>query len=368
MLTVLGHIHAAFTHLETMGLGPHKLLVLGSGDWDDSIVATRSFNPTFNRERTMREGESIPNSQMALYMLPLLASLIASHDAVLAEKMQALAKTLKEALTSQWDKQNRWFYRAWVWDRLRGNDLIGNSKLSLQSQVWPLISGLAAEMNIEPELIDTVSQHLDNDSPTGAMLEPKGQVWPAVSQLLTWGYHRSRPDLAWRSLNRHTFAVHATVFPSVWFNIWTGPDGTNSHLMPNPGGTWASPVTPMTDLPGMNANQNAMSLLGLLRVCGIEPSKTGDGLDIAPKAPPERYVLRTELLRLHVATGHIAGEYRAANDGAITLHIHIPENAVEVAANLNGTALTNLPTAPGRVDLPLRFTKGQVIPFEVMWR
>jgi hypothetical protein len=118
----------------------------------------------------------------------------------------------------------------------------------------------------------------------------------------------------------------------------------------------------------MNANQNAMSLLGLLRVCGIEPSKTGDGLDIAPKAPPERYVLRTELLRLHVATGHIAGEYRAANDGAITLHIHIPENAVEVAANLNGTALTNLPTAPGRVDLPLRFTKGQVIPFEVMWR
>jgi hypothetical protein len=199
------------------------------------------------------------------------------------------------------------------------------------------------------------------------MLEPKGQVWPAISQLLTWGYQRSRPDLAWRSLNRHSFAVHASVFPTIWFNIWTGPDGTNSFYMTNPGGTWASPVTPMTDSPGMNANQDAMALLGLLRVCGIEPARTGDGLDIAPKSPTERYVLQTELLHLDVAPGRIKGEYRAANDGAIILHIYLPPLAAEVSATLNGVVLADFPIEHGCGDLALHFTKGQHIPFEITW-
>ncbi|MBK8020623.1 MAG: hypothetical protein IPK19_04120 [Chloroflexi bacterium] len=356
-LTVLQHIQAAFDHLEGRGLGPHDLLVMGTGDWDDAIVATRTIRPDFDRERTIRQGESIPNSQMALYILPLVANLIAAHDPDLARRMRGMAGTLRGALLHQWDDRNGWFYRAWVWYRLGGNDLVGDSTLSLQAQVWPLISGLAAEMGIEDQLIATLCGQLDDDSPTGPMLEPKGQIWPAVSQLLTWGYRRSRPDLAWRSLNRHSFGVHASAFPSVWFNIWTGPDGTNSDRMANPGGTWASPVTPMTDFPGMNANQDAMALLGLLRVCGVEPPPGGDGLLIAPKGPPDRFVLRTELLNLDVAPGRISGEYRAANDGAITLHVVVPADAVEVTATVNGALVTGVGSR--QIDLPLQFVKGQ---------
>ena len=37
----------------------------------------------------------------------------------------------------------------------------------------------------------------------------------------------------------------------------------------------------MTDFPATNNNQHAMWLLGLVRACGIEPSKNGDGLMIA---------------------------------------------------------------------------------------
>src|SRR5262249_45826132 len=162
--------------------------------------------------------------------------------------------------------------------------------------------------------------------------EVKGQVWPAISQLVTWAYRRGHPELAWRSLNRHTFAIHATVFPNVWINIWSGPDGTNSFGAPNAGGTWISPVTPMTDFPLMHANQDAMALTGLLRVCGIEPSMKGDGLDIAPAAPPERFVLDTQLLRLEVAPGRIAGEYRAVANGKCTLHVRVPEGATGVVA------------------------------------
>ena len=368
-LTVLQHIQTAFKHQEeTIGLGPHNLLGIGSGDWDDAIVATRSFRPTFDRERTLREGESVPNSQMALYVLPLIAALVEPHNLILASKMQAFTSSLKTAVKSQWNTEKKWFYRAWVWERFKGNDPIGNNSLSLQAQVWPLISGLAQEMGIEDELINTIKLNLDDASPTGAMLEPDGQVWPAVSQLLTWGYQHSRPDLAWRSLNRHTFAIHANVFPSVWFNIWTGPDGTNSSKMPNPGGTWASPVTPMTDLPGMNANQDSMALLGLLRVCGIEPSRTGSGLDITPKAPVDRYVLKTELLDLDVAPGRIAGAYHGANDGSITLHIAVPVHAANLTVSMNQTVFPTQRSENGRIKLPLQFTKDQTIAFEVTWQ
>ena len=137
--------------------------------------------------------------------------------------------------------------------------------------------------------------------------------------------------------------------------------------MVNPGGTWASPVTPMTDLPGMNANQDAMALLGLLRVCGIEPSRSGDGLDIAPKAPVDCFKLHTELLHLEVLPQHIIGEYCAANDGKIILHIHIPPMIITPTVLLNGQSFVNSSVVNGRVDIPLQFTKGQKIPFEVRW-
>jgi hypothetical protein len=74
----------------------------------------------------------------------------------------------------------------------------------------------------------------------------------------------------------------------------------------------------MTDFPVMNANPDAMALLGLLRVAGIEP--TGDGLTVKPSVPGDAFVLDTPLLRLESKNGELHGEYRAANDGEITLH------------------------------------------------
>lgn len=64
----------------------------------------------------------------------------------------------------------------------------------------------------------------------------------------------------------------------------------------------------MAEAPGLSAwvvralrtaTPHAMALIGLLRVCGIEP--VGDGLRIAPQAPPERFTLDLPLLRLEVA-------------------------------------------------------------------
>jgi hypothetical protein len=195
-----------------------------------------------------------------------------------------------------------------------------------------------------------------------------GMVWPAISQLLTWGYCRRRPDLAWRSLLRHSFAIHALVFPDIWINLWSGPDAVYCRTSSeNPGGTWQSAATPMTDFPVMNGNPHAMALLGLLRVCGIEPSDDGAGLVIDPHVPRERYTLDTALLRLDVSPGSIAGEYRAIADGQRTLYIGVPEAATTITARVGDNSISIDRPQPDRVKLRLEMTAGAVIPFEVRW-
>src|SRR5260221_14786014 len=101
-------------------------------------------------------------------------------------------------------------------------------------------------------------------------------------------------------------------------------------------------TTKMKISPAMNSNQDAMALTGLLRVGGIDPSMKGDGLEIMPEAPPQRYVLDTQLLRLEVEPGRIGGEYRAAASGQCTLHVHLPEGAMRVTASIDGKALGEL--------------------------
>ena len=123
----------------------------------------------------------------------------------------------------------------------------------------------------------------------------------------------------------------------------------------------------MTDFPVMNANQDAMALLGLLRVCGIEPASSGDGLMIAPQAPPDHFVLDLPLLRLEVTPGRIAGEYRAFVEGSRVLHVRFPANSTGVSATIDGHPIEILQPNASEVALNLVFNAGQRVPFEVQW-
>ncbi len=365
--TVLDHVRVAVTHLiEKVGIGDHGLIKIGDGDWSDGIVFETQLKDglgplgvTF--EESKSSGESVPNTQMALHVLPLAAALVESHDSALTARMRDLLPGLRKAVEAQWT--GRWYMRAILRTALNEAKVIGADAINLESQPWALISGVALDSGNEIDLVNAILPYLDSPSPIGATLVEKGMVWPAVSQLLTWGYCRCRPDLAWRSFQKHLFAVHAREFPNTWINIWSGPDGINGKDLPNPGGTWASPVTPMLDFPVMNANQDAMALLALLRVCGIEP--IGDGLVIAPQAVPKPYVLDTALLRLEVGPGRIAGLYRAATDGNLILHVRAPNPTGDVVACLDDVQIET--TGGPQADLPLTFKRGQVISFEVTW-
>ena len=201
-------------------------------------------------------------------------------------------------------------------------------------------------------LIENVESVLDRPSLIGALLtagKPYTMVWPAISQLLTWAYVRAgKPEFAWRSLNRNTFAAHAYEYPAIWYGIWSAPDGINglgSENMDTVGYSWVSELTPMTDFPVMNANPDSMALMGLLRVCGIEPASTGDGLSIRPNIPRERFVLDFPLIYLEVEPGKIRGKYRAKSNGNINLYLYPPGSDIPSVVHLS-------------------FELGQELPFE----
>jgi hypothetical protein len=365
--TVLDHVRVAVRHLfEEIGTGEHGLIRVGSGDWSDSIVletALRDGVGPFGvtHMNSKHKGESVPNTQMALYVLPLLASIIENRDPDLVAGIQARLIPLHEAVDRQWNA-NGWYNRAILRDVHDTPKIIDH--LDLEAQVWALIGGLAGEN--ESTLIETIEAQLDRPSPIGASLTVGGMVWPAISQLLTWGYARSRrPALAWRSLNRNTFAMHSTVYPDVWFNTWSGPDGINGLASDTPGGTWSSLITPMTDFPVMNANQDAMALLGLLRVCGVEPM--GDGLRIAPVVPRSRFTLETPLLRLHVAPGLIAVDYHPIVTGSRIFRVEIPAHAATVTLSLNGQPLSEFERDGTTIIVPIQFVQNQTVRFEIRW-
>ncbi len=368
-VTVLDHARAAFDHLMNgVGRGDHGLIRVGDGDWSDGIVIENASARLFlgvSFENSVAYGKSIPNTQMALHVLPLAASVLEVRDPDLAQKMRAVIPSLKEAVQKQW--AGRWYTRALLRDIFNRGVVIGKYEINLEAQPWALISGVAAEAGHETALIEAIDSILDAPNPTGAPYTEHGRIASAVSQLLTWGYVRARPDLAWRSLNKQLFATHATVFPNIWFGIWTAPDIMNGTTGDYPGGTWTSPVTPMTDFPAMNSNPHALALLALIRLCGMEPA--ADGLRIAPHIPKTRFILDLPLIRLEVAPNTISGEYRAVNDGTRALYITLPEGALLDSAQIGGQTISPAePSDPAQaIRLPFTFHQGDRVPFSVTW-
>jgi hypothetical protein len=371
--TVLDHVRKALKHLfEVNGTGEHGLIKVGSGDWSDSIVLETAlrdgpgpFGVTYKNSKAL--GESVMNTQMALYVLPLTAAVFKDHapdlhDYIYDTPSQPNRITrLRNAVQAQWNPKG-WYNRA-ILRNIR-NEPMPIDHFTLESQPWALIAAESSEAERTSQAIERIDEFLDRPSPVGASLVAGGMVWPAVSQLLTWAYARTnRHQLAWRSLNRHTYAMHSHIYPNVWINTWSGPDGVNGPGDKHPGGTWSSIVTPMTDFPVMNANQDAMALFGLLRVCGIEPAPDGDGLLIDPHVPRESFVLEMPLIRLDVSPSRILVEYRAAVMGSRTLYIRPPSENVTV--RVDQSERQNVERRDGRVVVPIHFVKGQRVLVEV---
>ncbi len=345
------HLRDSLRHLfDVIGTGEHGLIRITTGDWSDGIVFEAP-----DRDLAIVAGESVPNTQMAVAVLPRVADLVEARDAALAAEIRARVAAMREALAPTWT--GSFFGRAYFGD---GN-LAYADRINLESQVWALVGDTFAAPGDRERLVAAIRAELDDPSPAGATLVPGGQVWPAISGLLTWGYAQSDPELAWRHLVRNTMAAHAVAYPEVWYGIWTGPDGLNGPG-DRPGETWFSPVTPMTDFPAMNNNQHAMPLFAMLRVAGLEA--TARGLRVAPRVPGRSFTLRTALCDVAQRGATIRGTYRPTGASARVLSVAAPPGEIVVSASLDGVPVTVGPGATS-IDLDLAAAPGSAA-FEVV--
>jgi hypothetical protein len=266
-----------------VGLGPHGLLRVGSGDWNDPITAFAPRRAAFHRH-----GESTFNSAMAAYVLPRAAELLGEP----AREMRALAAALAQAVAETWC--GSWFLRGY--DGLGG--AIGAEHLFLDANAWCLVARIGSEAQ-RRTLVETIAARCDDPSPIGptildrphrlrgGLLPPgwdvNGGVWAAISALAAWGYALHDSERAWRCLSKQTLAAHARAYPELWYGIWSGPDSWNSHLGERAGETFVQPATPMREFPVMNSNAHAGPLLALFKVLGVEA--TAEGVRVDPHAP-----------------------------------------------------------------------------------
>lgn len=273
--TVEARVRLAFERLrDSVGLGAHGMLRVGSGDWSDPISAMAPSRKAFHEG-----GESGFNTSFAAYALPQAAALIEDRDADLAREMRAFAAGLADAMAEAFN--GRWFLRGW--DGTGGP--IGDEYLFLDGQVWCLIGELGSAED-RATLVEEIRERLIEPSPIGAtildrphpirfgILPPgwdcNGGVWAAINSLLAWGLAAHDRELATDCLRRQMLAAHAAAYPEIWYGIWSGPDAYNAHFGERAGETFVQPATPMAEYPVMNSNAHAGPLLALAKVAGIE--------------------------------------------------------------------------------------------------
>jgi len=381
---VIEHIRLAFDHLMDVeggvGIGSNDLFRVSDGDWSDDVVVRNvfPFKPLVSPGLTIKDGESVLNTQMALYILPRMANVLLQKPSPEAQELGAHIhdvfnenkSRLEAGLEAMWRKDQEPNYGHYARAILRywngGNYVLHEDlkEIDLEAQVWPLI-GDFEDQERRDIMVNTIYDKLDKDSPIGARLKT-GQVWPAISQLLTWGYTHYYPEKAWDSFKRLSLTTRANVYGNWWSNILSGPDGVNGPTNTDPGFTYQSPpATPMTDFPVMNNNQHAMPLFAMLRVCGIEPHVSGEGIRIRPQVP-DTYQLDMRLFKLDVTPTHIQGEYRAQNDGDLMLFVKLPDMSDDVVVTVNNVTVDAIRDNEGYINVPLGdFKQGDVIPFEV---
>src|SRR5262249_36192240 len=92
------HLRVGARHLlDTVGIGAHRLIHVGDGDWDDGIVQYAS-----DRDTATKSGESVANTAMAVLVAPWAATLLDGTSPSTAAELRAFAGQQAQALDAQW--------------------------------------------------------------------------------------------------------------------------------------------------------------------------------------------------------------------------------------------------------------------------
>lgn len=134
----------------SLRFGPHDLLLMGVGDWNDALSGTGP------------EGESLWLNQMAYLVLGIMERLQNTHGKAAGLELPldcpALRERLYQGVMSGWTGE--WFLRAYHQD---GRVIGGLDRIFLLPQAWFTISGMAERDPVKAKLaLDVMVARLDN--------------------------------------------------------------------------------------------------------------------------------------------------------------------------------------------------------------
>jgi hypothetical protein len=248
--------------VDNIGLGANGHVRILNADWNDLAITESGAD----RETMIAHGESVLNSAMAAWVLPVYATL-AAHlgDHATASEARTLAADLRTRVAAEWN--GRWFRRA------HGPGcVVGDDTLWLEVQPWAILCGAATPAQAR-SLLTTIDQVCRADSPLGARVRKDGPIWFSINMTLIWAAAKYDPDLAWNEWHRMTLAAHTAAYPDIWSGTLSGPDAYLPPEDPRQGETWALPDLglAMQAYPVANLHSHAQPLLAYLRLQGVEP-------------------------------------------------------------------------------------------------
>lgn len=278
------HLRRHFRYLiDEVGFGAHGHLRVLDCDWADGHLGeVRRLG--LDRSTIVAEGESILNSAMAAWVLPVFAGLCERlEDKVTATEARKVGHALRERVAQEWN--GRWYRRA----RCR-NVVLGEDTLFLEVQPWAILCG-AADEERGRALLKTVDEHLRKGSPLGARQrwplpsseEASGKpgealaggIWPSLQMTLIWAAARLDPELGWDEWRRFTLASHTARYPQIWEGTLSGPDAYNAPESNRPGSSYAFAHFSMQGFPVNNLHIHAQPIISYLRLLGVEPLPDG---------------------------------------------------------------------------------------------
>ena len=343
--TVRELLARCYRHLTRVtGTGRHGLMRLSNGDWNDGAVV--GFVPKDQHEEVRLHGESTLNAAFATYTLDLYARMLTfTGEGALAAETTGWAEGQRKAVREQWT--GKWFRRGWLNEKL---GWIGENEMWLEPQPWAII-GKAATLEQTEQLVDNINELMRKPSPIGAMLMSRtlkeiatrpgtltnAAVWPSINGTLIWALAQVDGKLAWDEWKKNSLAVHAEVYPDVWYGIWSGPDTYNSSFSKYAGQTFfdekalqggesESPLgsgVNWTDFPVMNMHPHAWPLYDTVKLIGAE--FTPQGLILSPVLPQDVYRFGSPLLGLEKSNKGYAGWYAPLKAGTWQVSLNLPE-------------------------------------------
>jgi Glycosyl hydrolase 36 superfamily, catalytic domain len=358
------HCVRAFRHLtEVVGYGPHGLLKMRTGDWNDGIV----LEGRVPLDRVWAEGESTLNSAMGVYVMRRFAELAKyAHQPSMENLVRTHAARLAEAVRASW--RNGHLNRGWR-DR---NHEFGYLDLYLEPQPWALIAEILDKeqkntliKQIADRLADPLGSRVFASGGEGNPVTLFGGIWLSINSTLVWGLSKVSPERAWQELLANTLFNHARKYPLVWFGVWSGPDSYLASNSKRPGETWSmAPVQAMQAWPVQILFPHSETLNATLWMLGIEA--TAEGISIHPRVPFDRWSWSGAGFSLSYTQARVHGSISGVGPELTQLELQLPRGWEDSSLDIEeGGVKRKVDHAGPSVRLNLRVAPNEPAQFAV---